>query len=340
MFWLILICATYFIYKICIYSAKRGPQGTPCAIETPLGWSLLGPSLSPSKLSNWTVNFIDKGKQPIEAMVENMWASEFDPGTSMLDAPTSGEDHAAYDTLKSSVCVSDGHYQLPLLWKIGYSNQLSNNLDMAQRRLISLKRRLEKINELKSKYTDIINTYLAKGYARPVPQSETNADTYLAKGYTRPVPNQKLTQTPTLPKVTPDQFPNQKPTQTLWVMFGIYLTIQYLMQTNRERWRLSSTAAKYNRLSMNDTLMKGPYLTNNLTGVLTQFRKERFTLVADIEAMFYQVRVDSAHVDSFRFLWWKMVTCSKYLLHTKCWFISSARHLPLVAQISACDKPL
>ena len=28
----------------CIYSARRGPRGTPCAIETPLGWSLLGPS--------------------------------------------------------------------------------------------------------------------------------------------------------------------------------------------------------------------------------------------------------------------------------------------------------
>jgi len=87
----------------CIYSAKRGPQGTPCAIETPLGWSLLGPSLSPSKLSNCTANFVDKGKLPIEAMVENMWASEFDPGTSILDVPTSGEDRAAYDTLKSSV---------------------------------------------------------------------------------------------------------------------------------------------------------------------------------------------------------------------------------------------
>ena len=42
----------------CIYRARRGPRGTPCAIETPLGWSLLGPSLSPSQESNSTVNFI------------------------------------------------------------------------------------------------------------------------------------------------------------------------------------------------------------------------------------------------------------------------------------------
>ena len=44
----------------CIYSARSGPRGTPRAIETPLGWSLLGPSLSPSQGSNCTVNFIVK----------------------------------------------------------------------------------------------------------------------------------------------------------------------------------------------------------------------------------------------------------------------------------------
>jgi len=43
--------------------------------------------------------------------------------------------------------LSDDHYQLPLLQKIGYSNKLSNNLDMAQRRLISLKQQLDKDNE-------------------------------------------------------------------------------------------------------------------------------------------------------------------------------------------------
>ena len=64
-------------------------------------------------------------------------------------------------------------------------------------------------------------------------------------------------------------------------------------------------AAKYNGLSLNDALMKGPHLMNNLTGVLTRFREKEIALVADVEAMFHQVRVDPMHTNALRFLWWE-----------------------------------
>ena len=37
----------------CMNRFKRGPPGTPIAVETPVGWSLLGPSLSPSYATNF-----------------------------------------------------------------------------------------------------------------------------------------------------------------------------------------------------------------------------------------------------------------------------------------------
>jgi len=43
---------------------------------------------------------------------------------------------------------------------------------------------------------------------------------------------------------------------------------------------------------------------NNLLGVLTRFRMEGIALVADIEAMFHQVRVDPEDRDALQFLWW------------------------------------
>ena len=62
----------------CIYSARKGPRGTPCAIETPLGWSLLGPSLSPSQENNCTVNFISPSfNHDVSDLVEKMWENEF-----------------------------------------------------------------------------------------------------------------------------------------------------------------------------------------------------------------------------------------------------------------------
>ena len=44
---------------------------------------------------------------------------------------------------------------------------------------------------------------------------------------------------------------------------------------------------------------------NYLVGVLIRFRKNRIALVADVEAMFHQVRVEPSHTNALQFLWWK-----------------------------------
>ena len=57
--------------------------------------------------------------------------------------------------------------------------------------------------------------------------------------------------------------------------------------------------------SLNDFLMKGPDLINSLVGVgvLLKFRKAPIAVTADIEAMFYQVRVAPSDKDALRFYW-------------------------------------
>ena len=57
--------------------------------------------------------------------------------------------------------------------------------------------------------------------------------------------------------------------------------------------------------------MQGPDLVNSLMSVLLRFRKNAIALGADIEAMFYQVRVDPKDKDSLRFLWWPNGDLSK-----------------------------
>ena len=46
-------------------------------------------------------------------------------------------------------------------------------------------------------------------------------------------------------------------------------------------------------------------MTNQLVGVLTRFREEQVALIADIEAMFHQVRVPEDQSSLLRFLWWE-----------------------------------
>lgn len=60
----------------------------------------------------------------------------------------------------------------------------------------------------------------------------------------------------------------------------------------------------YQGTSLNKELLQGPDLTNTLIGVLLRVRKEKVTVIADIEAMSYQVYVSEHHRDCLMFLWW------------------------------------
>ena len=51
--------------------------------------------------------------------------------------------------------------------------------------------------------------------------------------------------------------------------------------------------------------MPGPDLTNQIIGVLLRFWQERVTFMADIEAMFYKVRVPPEQRSYLKFLWSK-----------------------------------
>ena len=72
---------------------------------------------------------------------------------------------------------------------------------------------------------------------------------------------------------------------------------------------------KYQGVSLNDKLLQGPDLTNNLFGVLTRFRKHKIALNGDIEKMFYQVKVPKEDSNFMRFLkiflvwWWQIKHC-------------------------------
>ena len=68
----------------------------------------------------------------------------------------------------------NGHYQLPLPWRPGF-RFLPNNRQMALQRLSCLKKRLAKNPDLKQKYVDTIQGYLADDYAALAPLHEDDS---------------------------------------------------------------------------------------------------------------------------------------------------------------------
>ena len=146
----------------------------------------------------------------------------------------------------------------------GEVKELPNNKHMASHRLASLKRRLERDPELHGKYSDFMSSLIAKGHAEPLP---------------RDVPDNQRVWYLRHHSVT-----NPKKPEKVRVVFD--------------------AAAKYQGTSLNESLMQGPDLTNNLVGVLLRFRLETIAVAADIESMFYEVKVPKQDRDSMRFLWW------------------------------------
>ena len=63
-------------------------------------------------------------------------------------------------------------------------------------------------------------------------------------------------------------------------------------------------AAKADNRSLNEELLRGPDLTNNLVGVLSRFREEPVAMMADIRGMFNQVMVAPEDRRYLGFLWW------------------------------------
>lgn len=56
--------------------------------------------------------------------------------------------------------------------------------------------------------------------------------------------------------------------------------------------------------SLNKALLQGPDLTNSLVGVLIRFRQELIVVMADVEALFHQVRVPETQLDHLCLVWW------------------------------------
>jgi len=63
-------------------------------------------------------------------------------------------------------------------------------------------------------------------------------------------------------------------------------------------------AASYRGTSLIAQVLQGPDQANKVVGVLLRFRKKPVALMADVEAMYQQLKVHPDDVDALRFLWY------------------------------------
>ncbi|XP_061170884.1 uncharacterized protein LOC133180357 [Saccostrea echinata] len=102
------------------------------------------------------------------------------------------------------------------------------------------------------------------------------------------------------------------------------------------------SSAEYEGLSLNEVLIKGPDMTNNLLGVLLRFRRDKIAITGDIEQMFYNFKVTEKDRDFLRFLWHPRgdlnAPLQEYRMTARFWehAVSCNRHIWVTQSSTVC----
>lgn len=209
-------------------------------------------------------SFFIKADPEFHQMVRDFYNGGFSESRADDKPEMSQEELHFLRELENTVVLRDGHYEMALPLRVREA-PVPNNRPQAEQRALWLKRKLQRNKGLYNDYKGFMAEIIDKGYARKI-----SADIQKSSNVKWYIPHHGI-------------YHPQKPGK-IRVVFDC--------------------SAKYQGKSLNDLLLNGPDLTNTLFGVLMRFRQERIALMADIESMFYQVRVVDADCTYLRFLWW------------------------------------
>jgi len=244
----------------------------PFAVKTRLGWAVNGPLGEQEVNVNTVVHVVQATRMDSDLLDAVNRQIDYDFSERIIDDV---EEHSQEDRqFLDSVAKSVKHENGH--YTIGLPFKDSNvkmpcNRSQAEQRLKHLEKRFARDPDFHREYSEFMGTTISKGYACKVPV-------------------------------------NAEPTEgRLW-----YLPHHGVYHPQKKKLRVVfDCAARYGGTSLNDELLSGPNLTNNLVGTLLRFRQGDTALVGDIEAMFSQVRVCPEDADFLRFLWWEDGDVSK-----------------------------
>ena len=176
----------------------------------------------------------------------------------------SGEDERWLKLVREGCRKVNSHYEIPLPIRTEV-NSVPDSRRYVWKRTENCLARIKKDPVTLGRYDECMHELLRKGYAEPVPITERGA------------------------------------TSGVWYLPHFSVT----HPDKQDKLRVVfDCAASVQKWSLNDLLITGPRLGNELLDVISRFREGPFALVGDIEAMFYQVRVPEIHRNYLRFYWW------------------------------------
>ncbi|XP_018405188.1 PREDICTED: uncharacterized protein LOC108781649 [Cyphomyrmex costatus] len=158
-----------------------------------------------------------------------------------------------------------GRFVVSLPVKEHMMKRLGNLKEIAIQRFKSLERRFKRDPQLKVEYSKFIHEYLALRHMREFTNSVDN----------------------------------------LWPHFYMphYCVIKTASSTTKLRVVFDVSCKSSTGILLNDTLMLGPVLQQELISILLRFRTYKYVLTSDIEKMYRQIKVDAEQTSLQRIVW-------------------------------------
>lgn len=248
------------------------------AIETKFGWTLGGERLDDqpeNNMANLTITMTCS-----DGSIAQLWDLETIGILDPVEVRSSAaRDQEAKDYLISTLKRNeDGRYVVGLPWADGHP-ELSCNKQVAENRLQSVSKRLEKEN-LFSKYSEIFKDWEREGFIEEVPVEELQRSCHY-------LPHRAV-------------FKEASATTPIRPVFD-------------------ASCRTVEGVSLNDCLEKGLNYIQEIPELLMRFREKKIGIISDIRKAFQMIEVQEKDRDFLRFLWWEDHTKTrlKYYRHKR-----------------------
>ena len=243
---------------------KSEEKSQPWAVKTALGWTVSG--APPEKeTSHLSVSCnLSIASDPLSEQMKKWWDMETYSSVCNVTGK-SKEEKRALSILEKTTNHNGDRYEVGLRWAEDEPS-LPKDYLYAYQQFLSMEKRLEKDVELKTAYRATIEKYLGSDFVTRLVDKETSETENVMQWY---LPHQ------------PVKHPH-KPGKVR---------------------RFCNAASKFKAVSLNDKLLSGPDLLQNLVGIVFRFGEYEIAMTADIESMFLQVAVPKEGRKCLRFLW-------------------------------------
>ncbi|XP_066590509.1 uncharacterized protein [Prorops nasuta] len=258
-----LIGAEVFWTLLCVGQIHATPNH-PMLQKTRLSWILAGRSIgSIPTKGKLQACHVSTSYKELNSAIKKFWHIEELESTSAKPKVTSEEKMCEIHFVENTYRDAEGRFVVKLPIIKDGLKKLGDSRVIAHKRLTNLERRLDRIPELRYKYNEFMHEYITLGHMKLINMISEKNDQ------------------------------------------GYYMPHHCITKSNGQGFRVvfDASCPSASGVSLNDILVTGPVIQQDLLSILLRFRLPFYVITADIIKMYRQIMVDPKQTSLQRILW-------------------------------------